>query len=109
LAAQHLLGTHDFTSFRSIDCQARSPIRTIKSITLNKIDNKIILDICATAFLHHMVRNIMGVLLKIGEGKAEVGWPLDLLACCDRTQAAQTASSSGLSLVEVVYPTIFFP
>jgi tRNA pseudouridine38-40 synthase len=107
IAAQHLLGTHDFTSFRAVDCQAKSPIRTLDYIALDRQDRKIILDIRGNAFLHHMVRNIMGVFLKVGEGKAEPDWVLDLLACCDRSQAAETASASGLSLVEVSYPSEF--
>ena len=108
LAAQHLIGEHDFTSFRGSGCQSKSPRRCIESISIAQQGQYIILEITANAFLYHMVRNIVGVLLKIGEGKASTDWPLELLAVCDRKQAAKTAPASGLTLISVSYPEAFF-
>jgi tRNA pseudouridine38-40 synthase len=106
-AAEHLIGEHDFTSFRAAGCQANSPIRTIESITLTRVGKYITLEITANAFLYHMVRNIMGALFEVGEGKKPPGWISELLAACDRREAAETAPASGLSLIEVKYPEVF--
>lgn len=102
-AAVHLLGQHNFTAFRASACQAKSPVRTIQHIALQRIDRLLIVDIQADGFLHHMVRNIMGVLIKVGENKALSDWPLQLLNCVDRTQAAMTAPAQGLCLTAVGY------
>ncbi len=103
-AANVLLGEHDFTSFRGANCQAKTPTRTIKEITVTRHNYLITVDITANAFLHHMVRNILGVLLPIGEGRKPVEWALDVLNAKNRSQAGMTASPNGLYLVEVGYP-----
>lgn len=106
-AAQHLLGTHDFTSYRAVACQAKSSIRTIDEITLSKHDEFIFMDIRADGFLHHMVRNIMGVLIDIGKGEQSKNWSLDVLEKCDRTLGGVTAPAAGLYLVKVQYDKNF--
>lgn len=102
-AAKHLLGTHDFTSYRTVACQAKSPIRTVHDIKLRKDNEFILMDINANAFLHHMVRNIMGVLMAIGKGEQAIDWSLEVLQKCDRTMGGKTAPATGLYLVKVKY------
>ena len=106
-AGQHLVGKHDFTSFRALHCQANSPIRTIEYLHVSRHRNFIVIDIKANAFLHHMVRNIAGSLIEIGRGKQNVDWPVTLLNYQDRSKAAATAKPGGLYLVEVDYPEQF--
>lgn len=102
--ANHLIGEHDFSSYRGISCQSRTPMREIFSITLKRQSCWISLEICANSFLHHMVRNIVGVLLAIGEGKRDPSWAHDVLLAKDRTQGGITAPSSGLYMTKVTYP-----
>ena|SRR3990167_442873 len=99
-----LLGEHDFSSFRGPDCQAKSPIKTIYKAHISVNGSIISVDICANAFLHHMVRNIVGVLFKIGEGKAAPEWITELLALKNRSKAAITAPAEGLYLMKINYP-----
>jgi tRNA pseudouridine38-40 synthase len=106
-AAKVLEGEHDFSSFRAIECQAKSPVRNIKSLTVTRRDDLVIIDITANAFLHHMVRNIAGVLMTIGHGKRPVDWIDHVLAAQDRTQGAETAPAYGLQLQHVTYPDEF--
>lgn len=106
-AAQAIVGKHDFTTFRATHCQANSPIRDIKAISVLQKGPYILLDIRANAFLHHMVRNIMGSLLVIGQKLEPVSWMEHLLALKDRTQAAAKAKPNGLYLVKVIYPEHF--
>ncbi len=103
-AAQHLLGEHDFSSFRAHSCQSKSPKRLMYFIDVYRQQDKVIIDICANAFLHHMVRNIVGTLMEIGAGKQPVDWTLALLALKDRNRAAMTAPAHGLHLLAVYYP-----
>jgi tRNA pseudouridine38-40 synthase len=103
-AAQHLIGEHDFSSFRAQGCQSKSPNRMMHFIEVYRQDDKVIIDICANAFLHHMVRNIAGVLIEIGSSKQPMDWPLQLLDVKDRSQAAATAPPYGLHLGGVYYP-----
>jgi len=103
--AQVLIGTHDFTSFRGPDCQSFSPVRTIHKISVSKMDEYLYIDITANAFLHNMVRNIVGSLLEIGKGRRDTNWLSKVLAAHDRTQASITAPASGLYLIEVAYPS----
>ena len=107
LAAQHLVGSHDFTSFRAKHCQAKSPCRTIEHINITRQGPYIIIDIKANAFLHHMVRNIAGSLIEVGKGKQSTDWLAQLLAVKDRSVAAATAKAGGLYLVDVDYPAMF--
>jgi len=106
-AAQRLLGTHDFTSFRSIACQAQSPVRTIQYISVQRKEDFIFIDITADGFLHHMVRNIVGVLTTIGTKEQPSSWVDYLLTVKDRTQAAVTSPADGLYLIHVQYDSVF--
>lgn len=106
-AAQHLLGEHDFSSFRAHGCQSVSPNRLMYFIDVSRRQDQVIIDLCANAFLHHMVRNIAGVLIEVGCGKREESWTLELLKLRDRTQAAMTAPAHGLHLGGVFYPSHF--
>ncbi len=106
-AAQYLVGEHDFSSYRAIGCQARSPVRTIHQLEVTRKNELIFIDIEANAFLHHMVRNIAGVLMAIGAGERPVEWAREVLAFRDRTLGGVTASPSGLYLTGVTYSAIF--
>lgn len=103
-AAQYLLGEHDFSSFRAQGCQSKSPSRIMHFIEVYRQGDLVLIDICANAFLHHMVRNITGVLIEIGLGKQAIDWTAQLLAIKDRSQAAATAPAYGLHLLSVFYP-----
>lgn len=103
-AAQHLVGLHDFTSFRAMACQAKKAVRDVQFLTLTQKGPLIVLDIQADGFLHHMVRNIVGVLMAVGQGKAEPDWVKEVLAARDRTQGGVTAPPDGLYFVDALYP-----
>lgn len=105
--AKVLIGEHDFTSFRSSICQARHPIRTITKLSLHRNDNLIIMDIEANAFLHHMVRNIAGVLLCVGSKRHPTDWVKEVLEARNRSEAANTASANGLYLLMPYYPEVY--
>lgn len=104
LAGQHLVGNHDFSSFRAKGCQSKSPYRQVHFVDVHRDADKVIISICANAFLHHMVRNIAGVLMDVGLGKHQPDWPLELLAAKKREIAGITAPPSGLYLESVYYP-----
>ncbi|MDF2445643.1 MAG: tRNA pseudouridine(38-40) synthase TruA [Moraxellaceae bacterium] len=106
-AARHLVGEHDFTSFRAIGCQAKKAVRHVHFLTLTQRGPLIVLDIQADGFLHHMVRNIAGVLMAIGQGKAEPEWAAEVLAARDRTLGGVTAPADGLYFVDALYPEQF--
>ncbi|MBQ0718827.1 MAG: tRNA pseudouridine(38-40) synthase TruA [Gammaproteobacteria bacterium] len=103
-AAQALLGEQDFSAFRGAGCQSNTPMRNVKSIEVFQQGDIIAIEICANAFLLHMVRNIAGALMAVGRGQQKVDWLGKLLAGRDRTQAAATAPSAGLYLIDVGYP-----
>lgn len=107
VAAKYLLGEHDFSSFRAAGCQAKSPVRTIRKLELTQQGEFIVIDIEANAFLHHMVRNIAGVLMAIGCGDDDPKWAEEVLHHRDRKLGGITASPSGLYLTQVVYPENF--
>jgi tRNA pseudouridine38-40 synthase len=102
-AAAILIGEHDFSCFRGSLCQAKSPIKTIEFIEIKSFENELIIKIKANAFLHHMVRNIVGTLLKIGRGEKNVEWMLSVLASKDRKKAGPTAEPQGLYFIQAFY------
>lgn len=106
-AAVHLVGQHDFTSFRATQCQAKSPVRSIEYLHLVRRGDLIILEVQANAFLHHMVRNIVGALMAVGAGDKPASWIAGVLAARDRSAAGVTAKPFGLYLVGVDYPAHF--
>lgn len=106
-AAQCLVGEHDFTSFRAAECQSPTPVRRLKRIQVTRSNEYVVVDVTANAFLHHMVRNIAGVLLAVGRGRQPVDWPATLLRLRDRTQGGITAPAGGLYLFGVAYPQQF--
>jgi tRNA pseudouridine38-40 synthase len=106
-AAQSLLGEHDFTSFRAAQCQSNSPCRYVHHVLVKRVQDYVIVDIKANAFLHHMVRNIVGALLWVGEHAKPVAWLKDLLEQRNRQLAAPTAKAHGLYFVDVTYPAEF--
>jgi tRNA pseudouridine38-40 synthase len=106
-AASVLLGRHDFTSFRALACQAKSPVRTLRYLRIGCRGELLTLHLGADGFLHHMVRNIAGVLMAIGSGEASVDWTAELLALRDRARGGVTAPAHGLYLTRVDYPGRF--
>jgi tRNA pseudouridine38-40 synthase len=106
-ASQFWLGEQDFSSFRTSICQSKSPIRNLKEINVRAFDELIIIDVAANAFLHHMVRNMVGSLIIIGSGLKTATWAKEILEVRDRRQAGFTAPASGLYLVAVEYPPQF--
>lgn len=105
--ARHLEGSHDFTSYRSVHCQAKSPNKTLHSLRLYEHGKVLVLEAHANAFLMHMVRNMAGVLMTIGSGKARPEWAGEVLAARDRRVGAATAPPYGLYLVDIEYPDEF--
>lgn len=103
-ASRCLLGEHDFTSFRASECQAKSPVRTMHEVSIKRAGSLIGIRLRANAFLHHMVRNIVGSLVYVGTGRESVSWFEDVFNAKDRTLAAPTFAASGLYLVGVRYP-----
>ncbi len=101
--AKCLVGAHDFSAFRAQPCQAKSPIKTIEFIKLSKTADEILLDFKANAFLHHMVRNIVGTLLKVGRGEESPQWVAKVLAGKKRKHAGITVPAQGLYFVQAFY------
>jgi len=106
-AAQALTGTHDFSSYRALGCQAKSPLRTLYHISVRRRGEILELDVEANAFLHHMVRNIAGVLIAIGKGEAGTSWAKEVLELRDRRLGGVTAPPDGLYFEKVIYPERF--
>ena len=102
-AAVHLLGEHDFSSFRSSECQARSPVKTLRSVSIRQHGLYWRFDFDGSAFLHHMVRNLMGCLLAVGTGRQVPDWLLAVIAARNRDAAAPTFSADGLYFVGPYY------
>jgi len=103
-AAELLTGHHDFSAFRASECQAHSPVKTLDRITVTRHQDCIAVDVEAQSFLHHMVRNLVGVLVPIGEGSQPVVWAQQVLQSRDRAQGGITSPPQGLYLVDVKYP-----
>lgn len=108
-AGQCLVGEHDFTSFRAAGCQSKSRHRNVRRLSIRTIGDLAVLDIEANAFLLHMVRNIAGALVQVGEGKRPESWIRDCLRARDRQRIGKTAPARGLYLVDVEYPGYDFP
>ncbi len=105
--ARLLVGTHDFNAYRAAECQAKSPVRELRRLSVERNGEIVIVTATANAFLHHMVRNLAGVLMAIGAGEREPGWTREILESRDRTQAGITAAPDGLYLTRVAYPPAF--
>lgn len=105
LAARSLVGKHDFTSFRSASCQAPHAVRQIHSLSITRSGDFIALDICGNAFLHNMVRIVVGSLIKVGLQERPVSWIAEILAAQDRTLAGTTAPPGGLCFLQPTYPS----
>ncbi|MFA5662764.1 tRNA pseudouridine(38-40) synthase TruA [Castellaniella sp.] len=103
-AARYLVGEHDFSAFRASECQAASPVRTLHALTVERRQGWFLFEFRGNAFLHHMVRNLMGVLLMVGRGRRPPEWAADLLEQRDRRLAAPTFMADGLYLAHVGYP-----
>ncbi len=106
-AAQLLLGEQDFSALRDAECQSPTAFRNIMAISVWRSDEFVVIDICANAFLHHMVRNIAGTLAAVGQGKRPVSWVASVLASRDRTKAGITAAPDGLYFIGPEYPAHF--
>lgn len=106
-AAAAWLGENDFSSFRAAGCQSRTPMRRLLRVGVARAGRVLALEFTANAFLHHMVRNLVGTLVEIGLGKRPPAWAAELLAARDRTLAAATAPACGLTLLDVRYPGQF--
>lgn len=98
-----LVGTHDFSAFRAAECQAKSPVKALRRLEVRRQGDLILFELCADAFLHHMVRNIVGSLVYVGKGRFGPEWIAGLLQSGDRSQAAPTFSPAGLYLTQVGY------
>jgi len=106
-AGQVLVGRHDFTSYRTVHCQAKSPVRTLHHLRVERQEDLICLEVSADGFLHHMVRNIAGVLIAIGAGEQPENWAAEVLEHRDRTLGGVTAPPHGLYFHHVDYPDEF--
>ncbi len=106
-AAAALEGEHDFSAFRAAECQAKSPIRRLQRLTVTRHGDWVVIEATANAFLHHMVRNIAGLLIRIGKADAPPSWAEEVLAGRDRRLSAATAPADGLYLWSVRYPAAF--
>jgi tRNA pseudouridine38-40 synthase len=108
--ARHLIGTHDFSSFRASECQAASPVRELRELRIDRYGRLIRLRFVANAFLHHMVRNLVGTLVYVGLGRQPPDWVREVVRARDRDAAAPTFAADGLYLSYVQYdPTFGLP
>ena len=106
-SAEALVGEHDFDAFRASACQADHAVRRIHSLQVVRMGNRVFIDIHGNAFLHHMVRNIVGSLVLVGKGERSPNWMAEVLESRDRRNAGATAPATGLCLTGVEYPSIF--
>lgn len=102
-AARVLLGEHDFSAFRAAECQAKTPVKTLQQVDVARRGDYVVFDFKATAFLHHMVRNLVGALILVGTGARDAAWLEELLGSRDRTQAPPTFSPAGLYFAGAQY------
>lgn len=108
-AAEFLIGEHDFTSFRSSECQAASPVRTLHELDIQAHGRFVLMTFRANAFLHHMVRNLVGTLVYVGQGRQPPEWVAEVLAARNRAAAAPTFAAAGLYLTGIEYPEYRLP
>ncbi len=106
-AGKLLMGENDFSSFRSAQCQSHSVHRCVTELKSQRVEDYVIISITANAFLHHMVRNIVGLMFEIGDGRKNSEWAYEVMAAKDRTLAGITAPADGLYLTGVSYPEKF--
>jgi tRNA pseudouridine38-40 synthase len=106
-ASRLLIGEHDFSAFRAAECQARSAVRRLEAVRWHQQGDLIVAEFTANAFLHHMVRNLMGLFIEVGQGKLPPAAAAELLAGRDRRAAPATAPACGLYLWRVHYPPVF--
>ena len=102
-AAQALLGKHDFSAYRAASCQAKDALRTLDRLDVSRFGEEIVIEVEARSFLHHQVRNLVGTLAMVGQGKRPVSWPRKVLDGRDRAKAGQTAPAEGLTFAFVRY------
>jgi tRNA pseudouridine38-40 synthase len=102
-AARSLLGTHDFSAFRAAECQAKTPVKTLRRLDIHREGELVVFDLEADAFLHHMVRNIVGCLVYVGKGKHAPTWMQEVLEGRQRARAAPTFAPDGLYLRRILY------
>ncbi|MDP3495455.1 MAG: tRNA pseudouridine(38-40) synthase TruA [Hyphomonadaceae bacterium] len=105
-AAQAFVGRHDFTTFRDANCQADTPVKTLKSISVERVGQVIQIRTSARSFLHRQVRSMVGSLMEVGRGRESVGWIGEILAAADRTKCGPVAPADGLYLVGVSYEAL---
>jgi tRNA pseudouridine38-40 synthase len=105
-ASRCLLGEQDFSAFRSSICQSRTPMRFLSQLDIRRDGEEVVFDVTGNAFLHHMVRNIVGTLVEVGRAKQVESWVQEVLAAKDRKLAGMTAPASGLTLMAVQYPEL---
>ena len=103
-AAQCLVGEHDFSAFRAAECQSRTPVRRLDRIAVERSGDRVVLEVTANAFLHHMVRNIAGTLIAVGRGDRPAAWVAEALASRDRRTSGITAPPGGLYFLRIAYP-----
>jgi tRNA pseudouridine38-40 synthase len=106
-SAQALIGEHDFSAFRAAECQSKTPMRRLLAIEVWRRGDFVVVDVHGNAFLHHMVRNIVGVLIEIGQARRPESWAAEVLAGRDRRLAGITAPAAGLYFVGPEYPSHF--
>jgi tRNA pseudouridine38-40 synthase len=106
-AAAYLSGHYDFSAFRSSECRSSSPIRRVEQLRVERRGEWVLIEVTANAFLHHMVRNLVGLLIQVGRGEAPPIWAREVLEGRDRTRGAPTAPADGLYLWDVRYPDAF--
>jgi tRNA pseudouridine38-40 synthase len=102
-AARHLIGIHDFSSFRASGCQANTPVKDMQELSIERRGDIIVFTVRASAFLHHMVRNLVGALVYVGLGRNEPEWMAEVLLARDRDAAAPTFMPDGLYLAKIDY------
>lgn len=105
IAAQSFLGERDFSAVRAIQCQSKTAMRCVTSIRVWRTGTFVVMDVCANAFLHHMVRNMIGTLVEIGLGRQPVTWVEELLQLRDRRRAGATSPACGLYFIGANYPS----